>query len=83
MLDFLLEIKKIYCRKPIAEFLYNCSVHRSKRVIQFAQKSKLKLIFNVPYSPQFNGIETLCAILKDRYKKSITDKKIAEKKFDI
>lgn len=83
MVDFLLELKRINCGKPIAVFLDNCSVHRSKRVIQFARKSKLKLIFNVPYSPQFNGIETLWAVMKHRFKNSITDKKIAGEKFDI
>jgi transposase len=39
-------------------FLDNCRVHHSKKVDQFLKENKIEVIFNVPYGPEYNPIET-------------------------
>ncbi len=41
----------------VALFLDNCSVHHSKKAKEFFNLHKIKPIYNVPYSPQYNPIE--------------------------
>ena len=38
------------------------------------QRLKARPIFNVPYSPDFNGIETYFSLLKGEYKKLILER---------
>ncbi len=58
------EIKRDNCGKKIAILLDNCSVHKAKRVREFAIGKKIELVYNIPYSPQYNGIEKLWALMK-------------------
>ena len=39
-------------------------------MIDFLEESKVRYIFNVPYSPQFNPIETVFAKVKSIFKRS-------------
>lgn len=64
MKEFLQKIKRINCGRKVAIFLDNASIHRSKQILEFCEKLKIRLIFNIPYSPQLNGIEKLWAIWK-------------------
>jgi transposase len=36
----------------------NLQVHKTKEVLETCKRLKVRPIFNVPYSPAFNGIET-------------------------
>ena len=40
-------------------------------------------IFNVPYSPQFNGIESYFSLVKGEYKKLLLKYLILNQKFDV
>ena len=49
----------------------NLEVHKTKEVLETSERLKARPIFNVPYSPDFNGIETYFSLLKGEYKKLI------------
>jgi len=49
----------------------NMRVHRSKLASKKYEVLKITPIFNVPYSPQFNGIEAVFSMVKASYKKSL------------
>jgi transposase len=52
-----------------AIFLDNLSVHKTKDAKHLFEKLNITEIFNVPYCPQFNGIESYFSQLKATYKK--------------
>ena len=47
----------------------NLQVHKTKEVLETCKRLNARPIFNVPYSPAFNGIETYFSLLKGEYKK--------------
>ena len=40
-------------------------------------------LWNVPYSPEFNGIEKVWGVLKTRFRKRLSQMKVEGKKFDL
>ena len=48
----------------------NCIIHRSKILREKLKESDIKLIFNVPYSPQFSPVELHFNTLKNDIKKN-------------
>jgi transposase len=54
--------------------LDNLAVHKTKEVLETYERLNIKPIFNVPYSPQFNGIESYFSLLKGEYKKRLMQK---------
>ena len=52
----------------------NLQVHKTKEVLETCKRLKVRPIFNVPYSPDFNSIETYFSLLKGEYKKLILEK---------
>ena len=65
-IDMLCEHENI-CRGSI--LLDNCSVHRSRLVKEEMGKRGLKIVWNLPYRPEFNGIEGAWALMKAHYRK--------------
>ncbi len=59
MIEFLKFLRRSNCGRKIAVFLDNCSIHRCKEIYDFSKKIKLKFVYNIPYSPQLNGIEQI------------------------
>ena len=55
----------------LAVFMDNLRVHRSRLALAEYQNLDIRPIFNVPYSPQFNGIESVFSIVKATYKKQL------------
>ena len=47
------------------------SVHKTLRVKSVMQELDLIPIFSVPYSPQYNGIESYFFLVKQEYKKAL------------
>ena len=60
--------------QDFAIFMDNLQVHKTKEVLETCKRLKARPIFNVPYSPDFNGIETYFSLLKCEYKKLILEK---------
>ena len=55
--------------EDFALFLDNLSVHKTKDAKLLFESLNITEIFNVPYCPQFNGIESYFSELKGNYKK--------------
>jgi transposase len=68
-------------REPVV-FWDNATIHRAKDVHAYCLKAKLETIFNVPYSPHYNGIELLWRLLKGRFRVELTGKKIRGEMID-
>lgn len=69
--EFLEELAASNGNEPLAVFMDNMTVHHSRAALERYQALKITPIFNVPYSPQFNGIEAVFSMLKATYKKSL------------
>lgn len=52
-------------------FLDNLSVHKTKEAKLLFEELNITEIFNVPYCPQFNGIESYFSQVKAYYKKHL------------
>ena len=52
----------------------NLSVHKTNLSKELFKVLKITPIFNIPYSPQFNGIESYFSILKNEYKKLLLER---------
>jgi len=55
----------------LALFLDNLSVHKTKSVRKAMEDLDISPIYNVPYSPQFNGIEHYWSLSKQKYRKKL------------
>jgi hypothetical protein len=53
----------------LALFIDNLQVHKAEAVSKVYAELDMVVIYNVPYSPQFNGIESYFSLLKGEYKK--------------
>jgi transposase len=65
-----------------ALFLDNLSVHKTKDAKHLFEKLNITEIFNVPYCPQFNGIESYFSQLKATYKKLLLKCVISDAPYD-
>lgn len=52
----------------------NLSVHKTNLSKELFKVLKITPIFNIPYSPQFNGIESYFSLLKNEYKKLLLER---------
>ena len=68
-LQFLEKLKEKYPDERILLFIDNLSVHKTVDARAAYERLNITPVFNVPYSPQFNGIESYWSILKQHYKK--------------
>ena len=60
----------------------NLQVHKTKEMLETCKRLKARPIFNVSYSPDFNGIETYFSLIKGEYKKLILERLIKGIKVD-
>jgi len=56
-IDFLSDLRDISGDKPVTMLLDNCSIHKAKATRAAASRLGIKMIWNVPYKPAYNGIE--------------------------
>ena len=62
--DYLRQLRKKYPRPPIALFMDNLAVHRSKDVKPLYKELNITPIYNIGYSPEFNPIEAVFSRVK-------------------
>jgi len=62
--EYLLRLTQKLRNVPIALFMDNASIHKSKTVKPYYEERNIKPIFNVPYSPDFNPIEAVFSKVK-------------------
>ena len=72
--EFVEMLSAKFLGQEFAIFMDNLQVHKTKEVLETCKRLKARPIFNVPYSPDFNGIETYFSLLKGEYKKLILEK---------
>lgn len=68
-IKFLQQLRDKYADQEIILFVANLSVHKTKDSRKEYERLNITPVFNVPYSPQFNGIELYWGLLKGHYKK--------------
>ena len=66
---FIDELRSRYFYDDICVYFDNLSVHRSKLVRERLDELSIPYIFNPPYSPEFNGIESVFPIAKAQIKR--------------
>jgi transposase len=69
--------------KSFAVFMDNLRVHKTLEVTETCKQLHAKPIYNVPYSPNFNGIENYFNLVKAEYKKLILQKLVKGIKPDV
>jgi len=67
--DFVKELAEKNKGAPFSLFLDNLTVHKAKESKALFEQLNITEIFNVPYCPQFNGIESYFSLVKAQYKK--------------
>jgi transposase len=68
---FVRQLSQKLAGEDFALFLDNLSVHKSGHAKLLFEELNITEIFNVPYCPQFNGIESYFAQIKSTYKKHL------------
>jgi transposase len=68
--EFLNELKEVAQTRNF--LLDNARIHKSRIVKEYAEENNINLIFNVPYSPEYNPIERVFSELKNylRFKRN-------------
>ena len=69
--------------KEFAIFMDNLRVHKTHEVAEACKQFRAKPIFNVPYSPDFNGIESYFSQVKANYKNLVLQKLVKGIKPDV
>lgn len=82
-ITFLEQLSQHFNGKAFAIFLDNLQVHKTEEVQETYKKLKITPIFNIPYSPDFNGIESYFSLVKGEYKKLILQALLKEDTFDV
>ena len=59
----------------------NMRVHRSKIAQEAFNLFNIIPIFNIPYTPQYNGIESVFSVVKEKYKRAMMEKIVNGEKF--
>ena len=67
-IDFLQQLKEHMLCPEICLYLDNLSVHKTRAVKEKFEELKIHPIYNIPYSPDFNGIESYFSLVKGEYK---------------
>jgi len=81
-IEFLEQVSNHFNGKRIGVFLDNLSVHKTAESLAAFDRFNIVPIFNVPYSPQFNGIESYFSLLKRQYKKLVLERVLKESPVD-
>ena len=80
---FIRFLKRSNAGKKIALFLDNCSIHTAKKVKEYLEFKKIPYVYNLPYSPRFNGIERLWAQMKMRFRDKLATLKVNSQIYQI
>ena len=65
-------LKAKYGKVPFAVFWDNARMHTCEETRLVASDLGIPLIFNLPYCPQYNGLENLWTFTKAHYKAAVT-----------
>ena len=80
VIEFFAKLRKAFHYRKTTKIyivLDNARAHHTNDVKQFCQKNNIELVFQPPYSPEFNCIESLWGVIKRDFKY-----RLAERKYD-
>ena len=80
---FVEELRARYFLDDICLYFDNLSVHRSHAIRDRLDELGIAYIFNPPYSPEFNGIEFVFSIFKNRIKRERLNAILHRRKMDL
>ena len=66
---FLDELRAKYFYEDICILMDNLSVHRSNDIMERLDELSIEYVFSPPYSPDFNPIESVFSIYKNKIKR--------------
>jgi transposase len=81
MIKFIRFQKRSNAGEKIALSLDNCSIHKSKKVKEYLEDMKIPYVYNLAYSPRFNGIERLWAQMKLKFRDNLAKLKMKNVKY--
>ena len=81
-LAFVKQVAQKVTDNDFALFLDNLNVHKTKEAKLLFESLNITEIFNVPYCPQFNGIESYFSQVKATYKKMLLQRMIKGAPYD-
>jgi transposase len=61
----------------------NLQVHKTNEVKAAYERLNIIPVFNIPYSPDFNGIESYFSMVKGNYKKLLLQLMMKEQTFNV
>ena len=82
-IEFLQQLRDQYPDQKLVLFLDNLSVHKTRAVKEQYEELELGTIFNAPYSPQYNGIESYFFLVKQEYKKELLQRVIKKQELNV
>ena len=81
--DYLERLRKKLAQLPLALYMDQLSVHKSKDVRPSYERLDVTPIFNVSYSPQFNAIESAFSKVKRIFNERRLHHLVNKKDFDV
>ena len=81
-MEFLKTLASKNKRQKLVIFMDNLQVHKTDAVQALMQELKMEWIWNVPYSPDFQSIESVFLQVKRLFKQDKLRSLLAEKPFD-
>jgi len=69
--------------EKLAIFLDNARIHGTREALNAMEEEDILPIFNVPYSPEFNGMEKVWAMMKKAYRSRMTELKTRQQNFTV
>ena len=82
-IEFLEQLREKSGDQYIVLFMDNLQVHKTKEVKAAYERLKYSAVFNLPYSPDFNGIESYFSLVKGHYKKLLLQIMMKGETFDV
>ena len=73
-IEFVEMLSAKFLGQNFAIFMDNLQVHKAKEVLETCKRLRAWPIFNAPYSPASNGIETYFSLIKGEYKKLLLER---------
>lgn len=81
-IQFLYWIRYMHNNEPLAIFADNLSVHLCANTMKACRYLNIKMIFNLPYSPDYNPIEMVFSQVKKIFKSERLQKLANQQPFD-
>ena len=76
-IDFLAILNRLRAmsgKRWITILLDNASIHKTIAVRNYCATHQITMAFNVPYSPQYNGIEEVWSVGKNKFRKLMLER---------